>query len=433
MSFFKHRHRRVSWRRGLVGRIVIVLAALWLGWTIIGNTAADRLARLDAEAALAWRGDASVAMVSLAERQLLASQAPADRAEARRLAERALSVAPLEERALRVLALVAEMDGDVEQAEVLMKHAAGRSRRDGMVQIWSFNRLTQIGDFDGALKHADALMRSRSSLNEQISPTLMAYAIEPEAQEALLRFLAHDPPWRGWYLRQLAGQMDDPGIAYAIYVGLKEAGSAPSDDELRPYLQNLANTGRFEQAYLTWIHFLPEERRRHISFAYNGDFDYPPSGLPFDWMVAGVTGATTDFVATGDPDRGDAVRIEFANRRVAYRHFRKLLMLPPGAYRLTNLAKANDLQNERGLVWRVTCAEIDRQILGESQPIAGTFDWREFATGFTVPQGDCRAQWLTLVLASRVALEEHISGEVWLDNVSIRRGDPQSDSSSVEE
>ena len=106
-------------------------------------------------------------------------------------------------------------------------------------------------------------------------------------------------------------------------------------------------------------------------------------------------------------------------------------MLPPGAYQLTSMVKANDLQNERGLIWRITCAEIDRQVLGEGPPITGTFDWREFLTGFEVPQSDCRAQWLTLVLASRVALEEHISGEVWLDDLSIGRAQPDADIPSV--
>lgn len=409
-----------SWRKNIFLRGVIVLIALWLAWAILVNTTADSLVLSEPDQALSWQGDSSPALIALA-RQKLAGNDPQDETAAiQELAERALLSTPLEARALGMLGFLAELDGDQIRADRLMALAADRTRRDGFVQVWSFLRLTRLGEFDSALEHADALLRTRSYLHEQIAPTLLAFAIDVEAQAALVRLLAENPPWRTWYLDQLAKQTDNPGISYAILADLKESAHPPNTAELHAYLKNLIDAGRFEQAYLTWIDFLPEERRQDIRFAYNGDFEYAPSGLQFDWLIGSIPGASTDLVETAN-GVGHVVRVEFSNRRVLYRHLSKLLMLPPGPYHLTGSAKALDLENERGLIWRLSCAELDKQTLGMTAPVKGTVDWHQFAISFSVPQSGCRAQWLTLELPAKAALEEQIAGNVWFDDIVVTR------------
>jgi len=112
-----------------------------------------------------------------------------------------------------------------------MRLADERSRRDATTQIWLFNRLARLGEFDGALEHADALLRSRPYLNDQIAPTLVAFAIDAEARDALVRMLSDTPPWRSWYLELLARRQDDPGTAFAIYAALKDGKNPPSEAE----------------------------------------------------------------------------------------------------------------------------------------------------------------------------------------------------------
>jgi len=420
MPSIDQRTHKNWWRGKWLPRFVAVLAGLWLAWTVVANTAADNLANTDAEEALSWRNTSS-AMVSLARQKLIADGLQENAADIRRLAEDALRTAPLQSRALAMLALLAETEEGQERAGRLMKLAADRSRRDGLVEVWSFYRAAKLGEFDRAVAHADAVLRSRPNLRDQIAPTLISFAMDNEAKSAVVGILAQQPPWRGWYLGELAKQTDDPGLAYGVYADLGKTSQPPNDKELGSYLNNLIGAVRFDQAYLTWINFLPEDRRRNIRFAYNGDFEYLPTGLPFDWSIAPVAGASTEIVERNDIENGHAVRVEFANRRVGYRHLRKLMMLPPGPYQLTGSAMAQDLENERGLVWRVSCAEMDRQRLAETVPIKGTTDWHEISIGFEVPQTGCRAQWLTLELAARVALEEQIGGEVWFDDLAVTR------------
>jgi hypothetical protein len=38
-----------------------------------------------------------------------------------------------------------------------------------------------------------------------------------------------------------------------------------------------------------------------------------------------------------------------------------------------------------------------------------------------VPPQDCRSQWLKLDIASRIASERQIEGQVWYDNLQIGR------------
>ena len=80
---------------------------------------------------------------------------------------------------------------------------------------------------------------------------------------------------------------------------------------------------------------------------------------------------------------------------------------------------ADDLVTDRGMVWRVYCAEGDKQLIGETPLISGTFKWQPFAADFTVPAAKCHAQWLRLENAARVAIEQQISGEVWYDHMAI--------------
>ncbi len=418
--------RRVVIGRRRIELVVHALAAVflvWLGWTIVGDTIADNRARTDPPAALAWRHDSAVALVALAERRLSAAATTADLDAVADLARRAVVADPLAESALHLLAAVADLKGKGERADALMRLADERSRRDAGAQLWLFARRIADRHFDAALGHADAVLRTRPDLATRLWPPLTALAADGAARPALVAALAADPPWRDRFLSELPRRAPSAPVTYAVLAGLQATRSPPRAAELRPYLAQLVAGGDFELAFLAWLHFLPPQRAAALPYVYNGDFELPLTGLPFDWMIAPVKGAATDIVATGRPDRGKALRVVFADRRVAYRQVSKLLVLPPGRYQLTGLVAADDLVNRRGIGWRVFCAQGDRRSLGETGPVAGTFGWRPFAASFAIPSTGCRAQWLRLELAARIAVEQRVSGAVWFDHLAIRRLD----------
>jgi hypothetical protein len=109
---------------------------------------------------------------------------------------------------------------------------------------------------------------------------------------------------------------------------------------------------------------------------------------------------------------------------VPFSHVSQLLALAPGEYRLQGRVRVDSLRNERGLQWQVVCAHGDRQVLAATERVRGTELWQPFSVVVSVPEHECRAQWLQLILAARIPAEQHISGQVWYDDLRIVRQRP---------
>lgn len=400
-----------------LGAVFLVL--IWCGWRIINDTTAFTGARIDPEGALSAKANSPEALVALAEQRLVAASSSSEIDDAAKFAQAALISNPLEERAVRVLAFAADLKGDDDRAKELMKAANDRSRRDEAVQAWLFNQAITSGDIGGALDHADALFRINLKPDADVLRTLARLVVDEKARPIIAERLATGVPWRPALLNTLAQEID-PAITYAFFDELGQSPRPPDNMELRPFIETLISRRNYDLSYLVWLHFLPAERRQVLPYVYNGDFEFPITQLPFDWNYRDPPGARTGIVILPDPGIGHALRIEFADTRVDYHNLSKVLMLAPGHYVFGGMAKADQLESERGLLWRIACAGSGAKI-GETAAVKGTFAWGSFSLAFDVPDENCRAQTLTLALDARVALDQQIGGEVWYDNLAIER------------
>jgi hypothetical protein len=385
------------------------LLVLWLAWQVVANTMADSRAALDPEGALSWRADDASALVALANQQLAAG---GDAAGAEMLARRALRADPLESSALVTLGTAADARGETDAAGRLMALAASLSPRNGGAQMWLFSQRLREHDYAEAMARADVILRAQPDLADQLSPSLVALAAEPAARPALAAALAANPPWRGWYLGALARGADSPAVTYELLASIPGGIGA---GELSPYLNRIIRDGDYSLALLAWMHFLPPGQAATVPYAFNGGFELPVSGLPFDWTFTRLAGASMDVVETGD---GHALRVVFSGRDLRFRNVAKLLVLPPGRYELRAKAKTEDLTTHDGLEWTVACADGDRHQLAASAPIVDTAGkWQPAAVAFEVPPAGCRGQWLRLESAA----EEPIRGAAYFDDIEIRR------------
>lgn len=327
---------------------------------------------------------------------------------------------PLNPAPLRLLALGAEVQGDVARAEELMELAKKRSKRNARVQAWLAKRDLEKNDLNRAVENLDALVRVLPAAAEQVLPVLkMAVKIDG-GRYALASVLRKDPPWRERYVNELARDFDDPSDLYRFFADLMTGPAPLRPRELRAYLDALIGKGEPQFAYALWLETLPKDRLLTLANVSDGDFDYESDGSPFDWGLGRVTGARTEVVTKVDGDR--SLKIEFFGARVAYRHVSQTLLLGPGNYRLSGERRAENLQNERGLQWTITCTGGEKRQLGETPLIRGTLPWGEFSAEFSVPEDDeCRAQTLLLSLAARVATEQKVAGEVWFDKLRIEK------------
>ena len=162
-------------------------------------------------------------------------------------------------------------------------------------QLWLFERAFRRGDFAEALTHADALLRTNyldAEFTRAMFPALAAFTREGAAFAALSEFLASDPPWRSWYLRNLAGNLIDRSRLVALYAALSTSGHPPSADKLAPYVQRLVRDGDYAAARQVWRESLPAAQRSEDGLLYNGDFSVPLGGLPFNWTGVAVPAPT---------------------------------------------------------------------------------------------------------------------------------------------
>jgi hypothetical protein len=307
------------------------------------------------------------------------------------------------------------------QTQKLMQAAVKRSLLESVAVYWMMRKSFQDLDYKAALRYADTLMRTRPQAVVHIMPIMGQMAERPQASEDLKLLLANNPPWRAQFFSYFPQAISDARTPLDILLSVKESANPPSADELRPYLDFLIQHGFYDLAYYTWLQFLPPDQLAQAGHLYNGGFDAPPSGTPFDWVLTKGTGVTAQTAAKADRPGQRTLHLQFGPGRVEYHDVTQLIMLAPGSYQFHGKYKG-DLVSERGLEWRVICAAKDQNVIGQGVVSrSANSQWQDLQFSLTVPQADCPAQYVKLVFDARSASEKFISGNIWFDDFQITR------------
>ena len=336
-------------------------------------------------------------------------------------AEAALVGDPLNARALRMLGQLAQMAGEESRARSFMQAAAHRSIQESLAVDWLMRHYHRKKDYAAALHFADALLRTRSQAMGHVLPILGSMAETPAARGELEKVLAGNPPWRRSFLSVLPRAVSDARTPLVVLLALRGAANPPAAADIRDYVSLLMQHKFYELAYYTWLQFLPPERLTSAGLLFNGSFEFPLSGLPFDWVTHAGTGVTVDIVERPDDAGQRALYLELGPGRVEFGGVAQTLLLPPGPYRLGGKYRG-EIVGRRGLVWRIACVGAAGPPIGQSSMMVGaTASWKGFEFAFTVPAADCRAQHLRLELDARMASEQLVSGFIWYDELTIAR------------
>jgi hypothetical protein len=275
--------------------------------------------------------------------------------------------------------------------------------------------------YELVIYYADALLRTSLELRGYVLPVLAQLAGDKRGSEALKAVLATNPPWRSAFLAALPSYATDARTPLDLLLAVRANSNSapPTTEDIKPYLDLLISHKIYGLAYYTWLQFLPPRELRHAGFLFNGNFDEPPSGLPFDWVITPGAGVTIDIVPRADKSNAHALLVEFQYGRVDFHGVTELIMLAPGNYQFTGKYKG-ELVGQRGLKWRIVCA--DGAGIAESSMITGMSpDWRDVTFKFTVPTADCGAQYVRLDLDARSESEHLISGSIYFDELQISR------------
>lgn len=407
-------------RRRRIATAAMAVAGLVLAWLIVGSVTGggDPQQALDGNGAPATRDAAT--LLAAANAELASDAEKIDWARVSAAARAALRSDPLTEPALGLYGLGLDGQGQPATAQQAMEMGATRSLRDPVPHVWLYDSALQRGDYAGAIEHADVVIRSRPGLRYTLFNSMRELVVAPQGVEALSAALQRNPPWRTEFLLMAADNQPTLAGTTALFADLQGSPAPPTPLELGRLLTNLVQAGAFQEALFLWMSVLPAYQFATLDYLSNGDFRFAPSGLPFDWTILPVQGADISIEATADAE--DALRVQFYRGRIDFSNVSKLLVLPPGRYVLEGREKADALDTERGTVWRLYCAGPKPSVLGASEPLKGTTNWRTFDADFEVPADACPAQWLRLELDARVELEKDVNGgTIWFDDLTIRR------------
>ncbi len=414
------RHGSGSARRCAFPAPLLLLLPLLglLGWRIFAHGVADILIPDDPKGALSWEPGSPAALMALT-RDLL--PLAADPAKARAMADDAAALLardPLADGALSVYGLALERLGDKTQAEKALTVAAAHMPTDILSHAWLYEKALKTGDNLLALSELDFLLRGRPGLAERVGPSAASLLIgrDGKSDPRFVRLLANSPPWRFNLMAYFSNNLAVKGVLTRLFARLGETSAPPTRDEMSTYLERLVREGDYEAAYFAFVNYLPKDRLASLGLLYNNRFQYPPTGLPFDWQISSSPGVSAQEAAD---EKEPAIKFDFYGARVAFAHARHLLALPPGDFVFSGVARSEDLQTERGLRWRVYCVADPQGALATTELLNKTTSRRPFRAEFTVPAEGCSVQGLVLELPARIASEAEISGTAVFSNLSI--------------
>lgn len=410
--------RTVLWRSGYA--LLIGLAAL-AAWRIVAIHASDSLIDDEPHRALAWDTANPPAWLALAQRQLQTGDTQQAAASARQL----LHLAPLQADAFAIIAQAAEAGGDSAAAHRLFALAVRRAPRDEYARAWMIGTQLHDGDYPAALRNVDILFNI-APVHESTLMPLLARAADADAKfaAALGRFLGTGPTWRGGMLDELLAHATLPAVD-AVFDALSTSTQGLDDADAGRWYTHLEDAGRWDEAYSRWIGRERIAAGSSVPAVWNGNFERPATGIGFDWVMRGEPGVSIERIPVAGGRGAHVAEVTFLGRRANDIGFSQLLLLAPGAYRLSFRARAEDLRSDQGMQWTIRCLPNGPVVAG-SPHLGGSFDWRDVAVELTIRAAQCPAQRLALVNPGAGGAAKIVSGKIWFADFQIRPVSPQS-------
>jgi hypothetical protein len=342
------------------------------------------------------------------------------REEIHALANRILASEPLEATAFRLLA---EVTTDPTRIRPLMRKAIERSRREAHAAFWLVNDGYEQRNLADMVEKADVLLRTTPQLQSYVMRYLGEIAGDMEGREFLVRVLAKNPPWRAAFLNGLPRYAQGADTSLDLLLGLKKAGSMPTDAELAPYLNNLVSRKQPELAYAAWLQLVPSQKLGSIGLLNNATFTDTPSGLPFDWTFRRGGNASVDFIPFSDGPRSRAVQFSLGPGRVRFPEMSQILLLTPGHYRYAGTFQGR-VTGKRGVHWELRCLGGRNSLANIAVVSSAAKGWQSFVLDAEIKESeDCRVQSLRLYHDARSPSEEVISGELSFRDLKLTRLD----------
>lgn len=404
--------RDLCWRLN-VGRFLLLAAIVLVAWRIIVLGLAEYHASRGSASALIWYPSHPQALFQQA---YLMAESDAPKRE-KMLAEAAWEN-PTDGRVFMTLAQIREQGGALQSAEKLAMLADRLAPMRGEVQLDAAGFWLRREQFEQAFRQLNTALELRPGIRDEFYPFLLSLAEVPSTLAAFSVFLEEPPSWWKRFFRYAAANAVELDTVSNLY-NLK--GYQPGTDERDYYLARLQREDRWLEMYFVWLNSLDAQELAVLGNVYDGSFELDLSNQGLGWRIQPLRGVSVEEAPTYGTRGSQALHLVFEGKRSRFRHLYQTLFLEPGRHRLTGLIRLDNLRTAHGLQWAVRCLGGDHALLGTTNRFLGISDWQGFDTEFTVPPEACPAQELRLELVGRHGGDFEAEGQVWFDNLAIRR------------
>ncbi len=409
--------------RLLLWRMILGVLFLLLLWRVILLGVADHFAMGleggDPDAAdkvLTWNSGHSVALIDEAERSLTS-----DPARTIELAGRASIADPGNALPLTLLARAHLQVGDTELADAF----AGKARELMPTRVPPLLQLAEYwssrNQLDRTLDILSIVLTAQPELGRSLYPRLLKLVETPSLRSAFEPLTQQPPAWWDAFYTQVAQRAVELETVAVLTTMRRDSPVPLSEAERRAAVARLLRENEWPAAYLMWVNGLSQEQRKHLGSIYNGNFELEVDGQGFGWHFPQIKDITVTRQKTFGIRGEKALHLIFEGREVRFNHLFQRLFLAPGNYEFVAQARPDRLQGRGGLQWVIHCADDESAELGRSERFLGTSEWRHVKFRFSVPQEACSGQTLRLQSTGKRLFDHKLSGEVWFDQLRIRR------------
>ncbi|GHA72994.1 hypothetical protein GCM10007067_07030 [Lysobacter bugurensis] len=332
------------------------------------------------------------------------------------LAREMLRTRPIDGRAYRVLAQHADTPA---QRDALLAAAVATAPRDALARGLAAERALLLEDFDAALEHVDALMRTAPESRTAVLATLLPHLAVPAIRDAFLKRLAFDPPWRD----ALARALPDAAVPADGALALLDAQAkqlTPSDAELRARIAVLERSGDYAAARAAWVAAQSTNPQGSTTTAhvYDGGFEAPHTEGGYGWRLNPPPGIGVAITAHDAHAGQGALAIRFDGRPVALGGIQQTLALPAGRYTFEAVS-TNNVDTARPFEWQLACSAADGAAVAVMRAaLPAQAEWQRSQATFDIAPA-CPQQTLRLVHRTRNIAERAVRGTLVVDGIRI--------------
>ena len=368
---------------------IAVAGAVATGWLVVKTSAVDALVTVNPYvASTVPTADPRIA-IEIAMAEFSARGGRVTEPTKRKLFAAARE-APLADEPFLLAAVDALVQKDRERAEQLLLAARRRDPRSDFARLLLLDSYLRRNKILEATQEMSSLAAIAPGAGDLLVAELARFAQNPDTAAALEKALKADPRFRDRLLGHLASNNADPDLILRLANNVPAPpGAAPSPPWQGQLITSLAERGQIARAYELWRTFSAPRAPEKKVGVHDGRFQGLPGGAPFGWNFPASPAGVAERTAAR------VLQVGYYGRDPA-ELATQLLMLPPGAHRLSVRAEGDAEGRDSRLAWKIQCQQSKSEI-ADLVLRKLTYAPRIVSVNFTVPASGCSAQWLRLV------------------------------------